>query len=192
MKRIVVGISGASGAVLGIELLRVLKRIPEVESHVVLSGNAIGTMEEETGRPGSEILEEIRGLADVLYDSMDMAAAISSGSFKTDGMVIIPCSMKTLAGAACGYSENLLLRAADVTLKEARKLVVVPREMPFGRIHLKNMLALSEAGAVIIPPVMTFYNGISSAAEMTTHVLGKVLDQFGIDLADYRRWRESL
>lgn len=184
MKKLVIGISGASGAQLGAAMLRAIKATDGVESHLVISDNALVTIEKET----SLSREDVLGLADRVYDFYDVAADISSGSFKTDGMIIIPCSMKTLAGVANGFSENLLLRAADVTLKEGRKLVVVPREAPFGRIHLKNMLELNECGAVIIPPVMTFYNGLETMEEMVDYLVGKVLDQFGIEYAGLKRW----
>ena len=166
-------------------MLEVLRNMEDVETHLVISDNALLTIEQEMNTDP----QAIKDLADVCYDMYDMAAAISSGSFRTDGMIIIPCSMKTLAGVACGYSENLLLRAADVTIKEGRKLVVVPREAPFSRIHLKNMLTLSECGAVIIPPVMTFYSGQDSAEEMADHLVGKILDQFDIDYEGYARWK---
>jgi len=184
MKKIIVGISGASGAVLGVELLKALRSVPEVETHLVMSENAEMTLKCEAGLDP----QDVRSLADRVYDLHDMAADISSGSFRTDGMIVIPCSMKTLAGIANGFSDNLLLRAADVTIKEGRKLVVVPREAPFSRIHLRNMLELSQCGAVIIPPVMTFYSGQESALEMAAYLNGKILDQFGISYEGYRRW----
>lgn len=184
MKRIIVGISGASGVSLGADLLKAYSEIPDVETHLVISDNALLTIEQEMDTDP----DEIRALADKCYDLYDMAADISSGSFKTDGMIVIPCSMKTLAGIANGYSDNLLLRAADVTLKEGRRLVVIPREAPFSRIHLRNMLTLSECGAVIIPPVLTYYSGQETASEMAQYIIGKVSDQFGIDYAGYKRW----
>ena len=184
MKKIIVGISGASGVGLGAELLAAYKEIPDVETHLVISDNALLTMEHETGMSP----DEVRALADRSYDLHDMTADISSGSFRTDGMVIIPCSMKTVAGVANGFSDNLLLRAADVTIKECRKLIVVPREAPFSRIHLRNLLTLSECGAVVIPPVMTFYSGQETASEMAAYLIGKISDQFGIDYTGYERW----
>ena len=186
MKKLIIGISGASGAMLGARMLKVLGEMPEVETHLVISDNALLTIEQEMNTDP----QTIKSLADVCYDINDLAADISSGSFKTDGMIVIPCSMKTLAGIANGYSENLLLRAADVTIKEGRKLVVVPREAPFSRIHLKNMLELSECGASIVPPVMTFYSGQENAEEMADHIIGKILDQFGIESDGFRRWKE--
>lgn len=184
MKKIIIGISGASGALLGVELLKAIKGLPDVESHLVISDNSVITIEQETHMSA----DEVKALADRVYDLYDMAADISSGSFKTDGMIIIPCSMKTLAGVANGFSDNLLLRAADVVLKEGRRLVVVPREAPFSRIHLRNMMTLAECGAVIIPPVMTFYSGQETAEEMAAYLTGKILDQFGIDYDGYKRW----
>ncbi|MGI6071624.1 MAG: UbiX family flavin prenyltransferase [Lachnospiraceae bacterium] len=186
MKNLIIGISGASGVRLGIEMLKVLKSMPDVRTHLVLSDNALITLNKETGREVTA--GELQKLADFCYEIYDMAADIASGSFKTDGMVIIPCSMKTLAGVANGFSDNLLLRAADVTLKEGRSLVVVPREAPFSRIHLKNMLKVQECGGVIIPPVMTFYNNLQSIDEMIDYLIGKILDRFDIDYSGYRRW----
>jgi len=184
-ERLVVGISGASGAVLGIELLRTLQEIGQFETHLVISGGGERTIADET--PYS--LEEVTALADVYHDFRDIGASIASGSFRTAGMVIMPCSMKTLAGIASGYSDNLELRAADVTLKEGRKLVLCVRETPLSRIHLRNMLTLSEMGAVILPPMMTYYSGPQTVQDMTRHVVGKVLDQFGVDAPGFRRWK---
>lgn len=183
-ERLVVGISGASGAMLGIELLRTLRETGRFETHLVISGGGERTILEET----PYALEEVRALADVSHDFYDIGASIASGSFRTAGMVILPCSMKTLAGIACGYSDNLELRAADVTLKEGRRLVLGVRETPLSRIHLRNMLTLAEMGAVILPPMMTYYSGPQTVADMTRHVVGKVLDQFGVDAPGFRRW----
>lgn len=182
-KRLVVGISGASGVIIGIEVLRALKRNPEWESHLVVSRMAEETILTETGIG----MDEVRSLADKAYDIGDLSASISSGTFKTEGMAIVPCSMKTVAGIACGYSDNLLLRAADVTIKEGRKLVIAARECPLSAIHLKNLLALSKLGAIIMPPVLTFYNNPQSISDMTNHIVGKILGGFGIE-HDYGRW----
>ena len=128
-------------------------------------------------------------LADVCYPPEDLAAAISSGSFYTDGMIVAPCSMKTLSAIANGYSDSLLIRAADVCIKECRKVVLMPREMPLSRIHLRNMSLAAEAGCVIVPPMLTFYNGSKSVDDMINHALGKALMQFGIVLPGFRSWR---
>jgi len=154
--RITVGISGASGIPIALTLLRFLKQCPFVETHLVLSTGAELTLEHES----SLRRDDLPGLADVYHDNRNIGAAIASGSFTTAGMIVAPCSMKTLAGIAHGYSDNLLLRAADVCLKERRRLVLAVRECPLSSIHLRNMLTLSDMGAVILPPVLTYYNNI--------------------------------
>ena len=184
-ERLVVGISGASGAELGVALLRALREMGRYEKHLVISGGRASNLAGET----LYSLEEVQALADVCHDFHDIGASIASGSFRTAGMIIMPCSMKTLAGIACGYSDNLELRAADVTLKEGRKLVLAVRETPFSRIHLRNMLTLSEMGAVILPPMLTFYSGPQTVDDMVRHVVGKALDQFGADCPGFRRWK---
>ncbi|MDR2820899.1 MAG: UbiX family flavin prenyltransferase, partial [Desulfovibrio sp.] len=133
-------------------------------------------------------LEDILSLADRAYDNHELGAAIASGSFNTSGMIVAPCSMKTLAGIAHGYSDNLLLRAADVCLKERRRLVLAVRECPLSAIHLRNMLTLSKMGAVILPPVLTYYNNPRSVEDMTLHIAGKILDMFELDLPGFNRW----
>lgn len=186
-KRLVIGMSGASGAVLGIELLKALKEHHEWESHLVISKGAAETIRQET----QFAPEDIAALADHFYQAGDIGAAIASGSFKAEGMVIVPCSMKTVAGIACGYSDNLLLRAADVTIKEGRKLVLVARECALSAIHLRNMLSLAELGVAIMPPVLTFYNHPQCIEDMTTHIVGKILDRFGIEPKGFKRWGET-
>ena len=151
--RLIVGMTGATGAPLGVALLQALREMPEVETHLVMSKWAKTTIELET--PYSA--RDVAALADFSHNPADQAAIISSGSFRTDGMIVIPCSMKTLAGICHGYAENLLLRAADVTLKERRKLVLVARETPLGLVHLRNMTALAEMGVTILPPMLTYY-----------------------------------
>jgi flavin prenyltransferase len=183
--RLVVGMTGATGAVLGVRLLRELREHPEVETHLVLSRWARATIEFETGLSA----REVAALADVSYSPDDQGAAISSGSFRTDGMVIIPCSMKTLAGIRAGYAEGLVVRAADVTVKERRRLVLVPRETPLSEIHLENMLALSRMGAAIVPPMPAFYHHPADVSDIVDHVVARVLDQFGIDMTGAKRWR---
>lgn len=186
-KKLVVGMSGASGAILGIELLRVLRDNPDYETHLVISRGAELTIAEETEYTLGEVID----LADKVYDIKNIGASIASGTFKTEGMIIVPCSMKTVAGVVCGYSDNLLLRAADVTLKEKRNLVVVPRESPLSTIHLRNMLSLAETGAIIIPPMVTYYNKPVNLEEMNRHIVGKILDKFGVEIVGFKRWGEN-
>ena len=133
-------------------------------------------------------MDSVADLADVIYDNQDIGAAPASGIFQALGMIVIPCSMKTVAGIHSGYSDNLLLRAADVTLKERRKLVLVARETPLSTIHLRNLYELSQMGAIIVPPMLSFYQKPDSLEEMTNHIVGKVLDQFGIDMPGFHRW----
>ncbi|CAE6816736.1 putative UbiX-like flavin prenyltransferase [Paraburkholderia aspalathi] len=184
MKRIIVGITGATGAIFGVELLRLLKQCADVETHLVMSKWARTTIHLETGLSG----DDVSALADAVYSSNDQAAAISSGSFLTDGMVIAPCSMKSLAGIRTGYADGLIGRAADVTLKERRRLVLVPRETPLSEIHLENMLALARMGASIVPPMPAFYNHPSSVADVVAHICVRILDQLGIESSYPKRW----
>ena len=186
-RRIVVGISGASGAEMGLRLLEILRDVPDVETHLVVTDGAAEAMRREAGR----MADEARALADVTYDAHDLGAAIASGTFATAGMIVAPCSMKTLAGLVTGYSDNLLLRAADVTLKEARPLVLLPRETPLSRIHLKNLLAASEAGATIVPPMLSFYSGATTLAAQVDQVLGKALRFVGVEFDGLREWDGS-
>jgi len=187
-KRLVVGISGASGAVLGIMLLKAIKQIPDLESHLVVTGGAEKTILLET----DYTLEEVTALADKSYDIGNIGESIASGTFKTIGMVVLPCSMKTLAGVNMGYSDNLLLRAADVSIKEKRKLVLVARETPLSTIHLRNMLSLSQMGVIVMPAMLTFYNKPSSIEDMNNHIIGKILDKFDIELPQFKRWGEAV
>ena len=183
--RLVVGISGATGVIMGYELLKILKRIPDCEVHLVISEGARKNFELET----SIDIQEVERMADVCHDNKNLAAAISSGSFKTDGMIVLPCSMKSLSGIANGYADNLLVRAVDVCLKENRRVVLVPREMPLGKIHLKNMLLAADLGCAIIPPMLTFYNAPDDLHDQVLHVIGKVLMQFNIDLKEFKAWQ---
>jgi flavin prenyltransferase len=183
-KRVVVGISGSSCSVLGIEMLRALRKAG-IETHLVMSSFAEKVIDHELGMKAADV----RKLADFCYEKDDFFAPIASGSFRTEGMIIIPCSMKTLGGIASGYTNNLLLRAADVMLKERRKLVLVARETPLSLIHIKNMETATLAGAVILPPVLTCYSKPSGIDDMVGHIIGKALDQFGID-SGYKRWKE--
>lgn len=182
--RLIVGISGASGVILGYYMLKALRQIPNVETHAIITEGAALNFSCETNLT----LEEVMAQADIVHANTNLGATISSGSFKTDGMIIIPCSMKSLSGIANGYADNLLNRAADVCLKENRKIVVVPREMPFSRVHLKNMSQLAEYGVSIIPPLLTFYNNSNSVEKQIQHIIGKVLMQFGIDYKEFVPW----
>ena len=186
-KRVVIGMSGASGAILGIEALRIFRELGGYETHLIVSTGAELTIALETGAT----LYEVRALADVVHDNANLGAAVASGSFRTMGMLVVPCSMKTVAGIAHGFSDNLLLRAADVMLKEGRPLVLMPRETPLSIIHLRNLLAAAEAGAAIVPPMVTHYHGPTSIADMNRHLLGKALGRMGIDLPGMRRWGEG-
>ncbi|WP_182288893.1 non-oxidative hydroxyarylic acid decarboxylases subunit B [Vibrio spartinae] len=183
--RLIVGMTGATGAPLAVTLLQALQQIPDVETHFVMSRWAKTTIELET----SMTAREVSLLADVTYHSADQAAAISSGSFRTDGMIIIPCSMKTLAGIRSGYAEGLIGRAADVILKEQRRLVLVPREMPLNPIHLENMLALAKLGVSMVPPMPAWYNRPESVEDIKQHIVTRVLDQFGLDAPFAKRWQ---
>ncbi len=182
--RLIVGISGASGVVLGYHFLKILKSIPDIEIHLVVSEGAFKNFEYETDID----VERVLSLADYVHDNKNMAASISSGSYKTEGMVVIPCSMKTTAGVAAGYSTNLLLRAVDVCLKENRRVVLVPREMPLSRVHLRNIKRAADSGCVIIPPMLTFYNGSNSIEKQMNHICGKILSQFNIDIKEFVPW----
>lgn len=182
--KLIVGISGASGAVMGFRLLQTLRKTPECETHLVVTESAARTWELETGRSAADL----RALADRVYDPCDMAASIASGSYRIDGMIVLPCSMKTLAGIVSGYTDNLLLRSADVCLKEGRKLVLCPREAPMSVIHLRNLYEAAQAGCVIVPPVLTFYNRPDTVEEQIDHVIGKVLMQFGVVPENFKAW----
>lgn len=184
MKRLVIGISGASGMPIAIGVLKALRQLEDWTSCLVISGGGEKTIQMETDYS----IEEVKALADEVYDIGNIGASIASGTFQTEGMVVVPCSMKTLAGIANGYSDNLLLRAADVTLKERRKLTLVARETPFNTIHLRNMLTLSQMGAIILPPMQTFYNHPETVEDMVNHIVGKILDVYGIDYRAFRRW----
>jgi len=182
--RITVGVSGATGVQMSYYLLKALRSIGGIEIHLIVSHGAKRTWELECNTP----IERLYELADFIHDEKNMSASVSSGSFVTDGMIIMPCSMKTLAGVAAGYAENLIIRAADVCLKENRKVILVPREMPFGRIHLRNMLEASNMGCQIIVPVLTFYNGAKTMDEQINHIVGKILLQFGFTYDKFVPW----
>lgn len=183
-KRLVVGLTGASGAPLAVALLSHMRTFSDWETHVVYSSSFVKTLQIET----TFSLPALEELATRVYDLHDIAASISSGTFSTEGMVILPCSMKTLAGIASGYTDNLILRAADVTIKEHRRLVLVARETPLSPIHLRNMLFLSKLGVTILPPVLTYYNQPETIQDQTLHIVGKVAAEFGLEMPGFRRW----
>ena len=181
--RLVVGISGASGVIYGVRLLQALRELG-VETHLVMSRTAEITLAHET----SLKVPEVQRLADKVYRIDDLAAAIASGSFRTRGMVVAPCSMRSLGEIANGISSNLLTRAADVALKERRRLVLLVRETPLHAIHLRNMTRLAQAGAVIAPPVPAFYNRPKTLDNVIDHTIGRVLDLFDLDTGKVKRW----
>lgn len=185
MRRIIIGISGSSGVWMGYRLLQLMKKDKEIETHLVMSEQAIQNITHETDLQEDDFSK----LADFVYCNQDLGASIASGSFITDGMIVVPCSMKSLAGIATGFSDNLLLRAADVCLKEKRRVVLIPREMPLGRIHIKNMLLADELGCVVLPPMLSFYNQVNSIEGQVDHILGKALLQFGLRLDGFFEWQ---
>jgi len=183
MRRLIVGLTGATGAILGVRLLEALKDC-DVESHLVISRWAQRTIEHET----PYTIKQVCALATFNHSSANMAAEISSGSFITEGMVVIPCSMRTLGSIAHGYGEHLVHRAADVVLKERRRLVLVVRESPLSELHLENMLKLARMGVRIVPPMPAFYNNPKSINDIVDHIVTRVLDQFGISAPFAKRW----
>ncbi len=187
VSKLIVAISGATGAILGIRALEAL-RAARVETHVVVSKWAQQTVAHETGRA----LDDARALASVWYAPGDMGAAISSGSYRTDGMLVIPCSASSLAAIATGAGTHLVHRAADVTLKERRPLVLVVRETPLSAVHLQNMLSLSRLGVTILPPMPSFYKQPESVDDIVNHIVARALDQFGIDAAFACRWQGKM
>jgi 4-hydroxy-3-polyprenylbenzoate decarboxylase len=184
MRRLIVGVSGASGSVYAIAALRALREVPDLETHLVLSQQARQTIELETDTTAAEVEQ----LAAVVHRDGDLAASISSGSFKTDGMLVIPCSMKSASAIAYSFNANLLTRAADVCLKEKRRVVLVVRETPLHLGHLRTLTQLAELGAVILPPVPGMYARPKTVEEIVAHTVGKALDQFGIDAKLFTRW----
>ena len=186
--KIIIGISGASGSIFGIRLLELLRESKNVETHLIVSKWGQQTLEFETDFS----LTDVKKLADFYYSQSEMGAAISSGSFITDGMIIAPCSMRTVAAIANGISENLIHRAADVIIKERRKLVLLPREAPFSQIHLENLLKLSKLGAVILPPDPAFYNKPKSIDDIVNHVVLRSCDQLNINLDIGSRWKGNM
>jgi polyprenyl P-hydroxybenzoate/phenylacrylic acid decarboxylase-like protein len=184
-KKLIVGITGATGAAYGIEFLKILKTVPGWESHLVLTdAGALNVWQELKLKR-----KEVERLASAAYHPRDIGAAIASGSFLTDGMVIAPCSMKTLSAVAHAHADDLVSRAADVVLKERRRLVLLPREAPLNLAHLRNMVAVTEMGAIVFPPAPAFYAGPKSIEDMVTHSVARVLDLFGIHSAKIARWQ---
>ncbi|BFG78827.1 UbiX family flavin prenyltransferase [Paraburkholderia terrae] len=183
--RIVVGISGASGAMIGVRLLAALRRLGTHETHLIVSASGAITAAQEMGLTRSDL----DGLADIAHNVRDIGATIASGSFVTEGMVIAPCSMKTLAGVANGFADNLLTRAADVMLKERRRLVLVARETPLNLAHLRNMTLATEMGAIVMPPVPAFYAHPKTIEDVVDHTVGRILDLFAIEHREIaKRW----
>jgi 4-hydroxy-3-polyprenylbenzoate decarboxylase len=187
-KRIVIGITGASGPILGIRLLEILKTHTDWEKHLVLSESAEETIRYEAK---SWNRKKIEALADIVHNPRNMAAPIASGSFRTQGMVVIPCSMKTLGNIAHSTGSDLITRTADVCLKERRRLVLVPRETPLHLGHLRNMVSATEIGAIITPPAPAFYHQPKSISDLMDHTIGKILDLFEIEHNLFKRWKES-
>ena len=184
MKRLIVGMSGASGSIYGIRILEMLRAMDDVESHLVMSRYARLNIEIET----SHSVEYVTELADVVHNANNQAASIASGSFKTDGMVMAPCSMKTLSAITHSYNDSLLVRAADVVLKERRTLVLMPREVPLHAGHCKLMYEATQLGAIIAPPFTSFYHRPKTIDDLVNHSVGRVLDLFGFDTGVVKRW----
>ena len=184
--KIVIGFSGASGIIYGIRLLEVLHSI-NIQTFLIVSEWAKKNIEIETDKT----LEYVKSLSSINYDNFKLDASVSSGSFLHDGMVIVPCSMKSLSSIANGYDDTLISRAASVTLKESRKLILVPRETPLSRIHLENMIKLQDAGAIILPAMPGFYHKPSTIDEIVDHLVGKILDQLKIKHDLFRRWKDQ-
>ncbi|MCO5384680.1 UbiX family flavin prenyltransferase [Desulfosporosinus sp.] len=182
---IIVGVSGATGIIYAINLLRALKDRDNVNTHLIMSDWAKENLKIET----NYTLEEVESLATVVYDNKNLGAKTSSGSFITDGMVIVPCSMKTLSSIANGYDDNLISRTAGVMIKEGRKLILSPRETPLSAIHIENMLKLSRIGVRMVPPMPAFYNHPQSIEDMINHHVMKILDQLGINVDNAKRWQ---
>lgn len=183
--RLIVAITGASGAIYGIRLLEALREVPDVEIHLVLSNGGKLNIALETGRE----LREVEALAHEVHGEQNLAATIASGSFTTGGMIVAPCSMKTLSGIVNSYADNLVVRAADVVLKEQRKLVLMPRETPLHVGHCRLLLQAAEMGALIAPPMPAFYNDPQTLDDLVNHSVGRVLDLFGIESGLVRRWQ---
>ncbi len=184
-QRIVVGITGATGVIYSLKLLETLSQQPDWETHLIISDAGVINLQHELNMKRQAVYQ----LADVIHDNKDISASIASGAFKTDGMVIIPCSMKTLSSVAHGFSDNLIARAADVTLKERRRLILMPREAPLSLIHLKNMLGVTEMGGIIFPPMPAFYGHSKSLESLVNESVGRVLEMMGVNASNlYEPW----
>jgi 4-hydroxy-3-polyprenylbenzoate decarboxylase len=181
--RIIVGITGSSGAIYALSLLKVLGDLG-VERHVVASDMGLKVLQHECGVS----LAELKSYSDVFHDNRNLASSISSGSFETHAMAVVPCSMKTLAAVSCGYTESLLVRAADVCIKEKRPLILLPREMPYSALHLENMLKLAKLNVTILPPCPAFYHHPQTLTDLVKFVVGKIIDQLGLTHNLYQRW----
>lgn len=184
MQRLIVAITGATGSIYGIRVLEILRELGGWETHLVVSDAGALNAWQDHGLTRKDIGK----LADVVHNVRDVGASIASGSFITHGMIIAPCSMKTLAGVAHGFSDNLITRAADVILKERRRLVLLPREAPLNLAHLRNMVAVTEMGGIIFPPVPAFYSHARTIDDMVNHTAGRVLDLFGVSHGRVKRW----
>jgi flavin prenyltransferase len=187
MRRLVVGMSGASGAIYGIRMLEVLSKVEDVEVHLILSPSAGQTIVDETDWKVSDV----RALADVVYNNKDIGASLSSGSYRHDGMIVAPCSVKTLSGIVNSYDDNLLTRAADVSLKEKRRVLLLVRETPLHLGHIELMARAAKYGAVVMPPVPAFYHRPQTLDDVINQTVGKALDLFDISHKLFRRWKES-
>ncbi|MBT3791548.1 MAG: UbiX family flavin prenyltransferase [Rhodospirillales bacterium] len=187
MRRIVIGMSGASGAIYGIRMLEVLKHADDVETHLILSPSTGQTISDETDMT----VTEVKDLADVVYNYKDIGASLSSGSYRHDGMLVAPCSVKTLSGIVNSYDDNLLTRAADVALKEKRRVVLMVRETPLHLGHLELMARASRYGAVVMPPVPAFYHRPQTIDDIVNQSVGKALDLFDISHTLFKRWKET-
>ena len=184
-KRLIIAITGATGAVYGVRMLQVLRDQEEWETHCIISDAGVVSLKHEMNMKKVELAS----LADVTHNINEIAASIASGGFKTEGMIIAPCSMKTLAAVAHGFGDNLISRAADVALKERRRLVLMPREAPLNLMHLRNMVAVAEAGGIVFPPMPAFYSKSDSISAMVNESVGRILDMFGVNVEGlYKPW----
>lgn len=183
-KKLIIAITGATGAVYGVRLLQILGNMPDISTHLLVSDAGVLNLHQELNMNR----KQVEALADVVYSVRDVGAAIASGSFQSEGMIIAPCSMKTLAAVAHGFSDNLITRAADVALKERRRLVLMVRETPFNLAHLRNMTAVTEMGGIIFPPLPAFYQRPQTIDEMVDHTVGRILDLFAIPHTLAPRW----
>lgn len=184
-KRLIIAMTGATGAIYGVRMLQVLQTLPDWESHLVISSAGVVNLKYELGMKRADI----SALADVTHGINDIAASIASGSFKTEGMIIAPCSMKTLAAIAHGFGDNLISRGADVVLKERRRLVVMPRETPLNLVHIRNMAIVTEMGGIMYPPMPAFYNKSDSVMAMVNETVGRILDFYGIETDLFTPWQ---